>query len=535
MPTMTRSASEDTTVTDSTAKAGVYDRYHRLDAVDRNAAEMLKKYCTTNSRSNATATRLANRSTVQSFLTAAPLAAADFLSLYSCLFLTSALVERLVGVSNTQVENQTAFFVSLVILPIANLAGLYPGLGLGSVVEFRQLARALFAAVLVFAGIGWFCFPNLWVFYAMVALVAFAVGLPMIMSTRFAVRQIVKRFSWWGAPTLIVAEPQRGQELARRMQKEIDQGFRPVGLLVDSSQYWALKCSPEASKVPVYDIRSADEVAVKLGATWVIVSPCANREMAPILDKSLAAIPNRILLSSSQTDMSIWDQMFCIGSSAGLRFGGAHPSSVELAAKRVLDLFLTSVALVVGFPFLATICVLIRLSSRGPIFYSQNRIGFGGREFRAWKFRSMQKNADQVLEEYLANNPAARWEWNETHKLKNDPRVTSIGKFLRASSLDELPQLWNILRGEMSLVGPRPIIDSPTYDASYVHEYPEEFEAYKTVRPGLTGLWQVRCRNSGVYELRIYWDMYYIRNWCVWLDMYLIMRTIKTVLMREGK
>jgi len=92
----------------------------------------------------------------------------------------------------------------------------------------------------------------------------------------------------------------------------------------------------------------------------------------------------------------------------------------------------------------------------------------------------------------------------------------------------------------MSLVGPRPIIDSPTYDASYVHDYSEEFEAYKfeaykTVRPGLTGLWQVRCRNAGVYELRIYWDMYYIRNWCVWLDLYLIMRTIKTVLMREGR
>ncbi|MCY2978719.1 MAG: exopolysaccharide biosynthesis polyprenyl glycosylphosphotransferase [Planctomycetota bacterium] len=532
---MSTSAVDDPFVTELKATDRVSERYYRLDALDRNAAEMLKKYCTTNSRSNVTATRLANRSTVQSFLTSAPLAMADFLSLYACLFLTSAVVDRLFGLANMQAENQTAFFVSLVILPIANLAGLYPGLGLGSVVEFRQLARALFAAVLVFAGIGWFCFPKLWVFYVIVAMAAFSIGLPMIMSTRFVVRQIVKRFSWWGAPTLIVAEPQRGQELARRMQREIDQGFRPVGLLVDSSHCWALNHSPDASKVPVYDIRSADEVAVKLGATWVIVSPCANRAMAPILDKSLAAIPNRILLSSSQTDMSIWDQMFSIGSSAGIRFGGAHPSSVELAAKRVLDVFLTSIALVVGFPFLATICLLIRLSSRGPIFYSQGRIGLGGREFRAWKFRSMQQNADQVLEAYLANNPAARWEWNETHKLENDPRVTSIGKFLRASSLDELPQLWNILRGDMSLVGPRPIIDSPTYDASYVHEYAEEFEAYKTVRPGLTGLWQVRCRNAGVYELRIYWDMYYIRNWCVWLDIYLIMRTIKTVLMREGK
>ncbi len=118
--------------------------------------------------------------------------------------------------------------------------------------------------------------------------------------------------------------------------------------------------------------------------------------------------------------------------------------------------------------------------------------------------------------------------------MKNDPRVTAIGKLLRATSLDELPQLWNVLKGEMSLVGPRPIVDSPSYDASYVRQYRDEFEAYKTVRPGLTGLWQVRCRNNGVYDLRIYWDMYYIRNWSIWLDLYLIMRTIKTVVMREG-
>ncbi len=512
-----------------------FQRYQTLETVDRQAAEMLNKFCTTNSRSNQTATQLANRSAAQSFLTATPLAIADFFSLYVCLFLTSAAVERLIGVSTMQVENRTAFFISLVILPIANLAGLYPGLGLGSVVEFRQLARALLSTLFVFGGIGWFCFPDMKVFYLLVAVAAFAVSLPMIMSTRFAARQIAKHCSWWGSPTLIVAEPKRGLELYRRMQYEIEQGFRPVGLLLDPSQYWATDKLSNPANLPIYDIRNADEVAVKLGVTWVIVSPCANREMAPILDQSLAAIPNRILLSSSQMDMSIWDQMFCIGSSTGLRFGGAHPSSVQLAAKRALDLILTAMALVVGFPFLASICLLVRLSSRGPIFYSQRRIGYGGREFQAWKFRSMQQNADQFLEKYLSNNPAARWEWNETHKLRNDPRVTTIGKFLRATSFDELPQLWNILLGDMSLVGPRPIVDSPTYDASYVHQYPEEFEAYKTVRPGLTGLWQVRCRNSGVYELRIYWDMYYIRNWCIWLDLYLIMRTIKTVAMREGR
>ncbi|MCL4112860.1 UNVERIFIED_CONTAM: hypothetical protein GTU68_046178 [Idotea baltica] len=205
-----------------------------------------------------------------------------------------------------------------------------------------------------------------------------------------------------------------------------------------------------------------------------------------------------------------------------------------LAAKRVLDIFLTLCAFVFGFPVFATLCLCIRLSSPGPLFYSQKRIGRYGKEFDAWKFRSMFTNADAVLDQYLAATPAAKAEWDQTRKLSNDPRVTTIGRFLRASSLDELPQLWNVLCGEMSLVGPRPIVDSKTYDAAYVRDYPNEFESYKTVRPGLSGLWQIRCRNRGVYELRIYWDMYYIRNWSIWLDFFIIFRTIRTMVMREG-
>ncbi len=511
-----------------------FERYRRLDVADRNAAESLNEFCRANSRSNATATSLANRSSLQSILTSLPLALADFLSLYACLFMTSEVVAKLFRVATNEVESQSVFFISLVILPIAHLAGLYPGLGLGSVVEFRQLARSLFAALLVYAGIGWFCFASMWFSYLLVAGLAFTIALPTTMSLRFFARNLVKRCSWWGAPILIVADPKRGLDLFRRMQCEVEQGFRPVGLLLDPNQYWGLDHTVQQNEMPVYDIRHTDETALKLGVTWVIVSPCANRDVAPVLDHTLAAVPNKILLSSGQADLSIWDQMFCVGSSTGLRFGGAQPSTLQLAAKRALDLVMTTLFLIVGAPVLALFCLLVRLSSRGPIFYYQRRIGYGGREFKAWKFRSMQQNADQALDRYLASNPAAQKEWDETHKLSNDPRVTTIGRFLRATSFDELPQLWNILIGEMSLVGPRPIVDSPTYDASYVHQYPEEFEAYKTVRPGLTGLWQVRCRNSGVYELRIYWDMYYIRNWCIWLDMYLILRTIKTVVMREG-
>ncbi len=205
------------------------DRYQRLSLVDRQSAETLQKFCSTNSRANTTATRLANLSNLQAVLTSLPLAMADFFSLYACLFLTSAIFERILSVQTTQIENHAALLISLIILPVANLAGLYPGLGLGSVVEFRQLARTLVATSLMFAGIGWFCFPDIRLFYVLVAVSVMIIGLPTCMTMRFIARQLVKNCSWWGTPTLILAEPERGLELFKRMQQEIEQGFRPVG------------------------------------------------------------------------------------------------------------------------------------------------------------------------------------------------------------------------------------------------------------------------------------------------------------------
>lgn len=140
----------------------------------------------------------------------------------------------------------------------------------------------------------------------------------------------------------------------------------------------------------------------------------------------------------------------------------------------------------------------------------------------------MFQNADQVLSVHLESNPALREEWLRDHKLKNDPRVTLVGRFLRKTSLDELPQLWNVLRGEMSLVGPRPIVSAE------VAKYGEYFDDYQAVRPGITGLWQVSGRNNTTYEERVKYDEYYVRNWSIWLDLYILCKTVKTVLLGEG-
>ena len=162
------------------------------------------------------------------------------------------------------------------------------------------------------------------------------------------------------------------------------------------------------------------------------------------------------------------------------------------------------------------------------MLYGQKRIGRNGGEFRAWKFRSMVQDAERVLEDYLARHPEMAEEWQRHHKLRNDPRVTRIGRFLRKTSLDELPQLWNVLTGEMSLVGPRPIVRQE------LQKYGDAIELYLRVRPGITGLWQVSGRSNTTYDERIRLDEHYVRNWSVWLDIFVLGETIKTVLRAEG-
>jgi Undecaprenyl-phosphate galactose phosphotransferase WbaP len=196
--------------------------------------------------------------------------------------------------------------------------------------------------------------------------------------------------------------------------------------------------------------------------------------------------------------------------------------------KRAFDF---GVALTIGIailPLVTLIVALIRLGSPGPIFYGQERVGRYGRRFRAWKFRTMLPNADAVLEQYLIEHPELAEEWQAKHKLRCDPRVTWIGRWLRSTSLDELPQIWNVLVGDMSLVGPRPIVEAE------IEKYADHYEHYVQVLPGITGLWQVSGRNNTTYEERVALDVYYVQNWSLWLDVYILACTAKVVLLCEG-
>ena len=197
--------------------------------------------------------------------------------------------------------------------------------------------------------------------------------------------------------------------------------------------------------------------------------------------------------------------------------------------KRTFDLASAFLSLPFLLPAVLVIALLIRLESRGTAFYSQDRIGFKGRIFRFYKFRTMYVNNEEILEQHLASNPEIREEWEQFKKLRGkDPRVTRIGRFLRKTSLDELPQIWNVFRGNMSLVGPRPYLPREQ------EEMKEEFSMIIAAKPGLTGLWQISGRNELAFQDRLKMDQWYVANWTLWLDVEILIKTIAVVLKREG-
>ncbi len=198
------------------------------------------------------------------------------------------------------------------------------------------------------------------------------------------------------------------------------------------------------------------------------------------------------------------------------------------SAKRILDIVISGTALIFVLPLLLVVGILIRLQDGGRAVYAQKRYGRNGRTFMCYKLRSMVSNADQRLQEILEQDPEARAEWEQTQKLTHDPRITPLGRLIRKTSIDELPQLVNILRGEMSLVGPRPIVENE------IAKYGDFYRDYCAVRPGLTGLWQVEGRSDTSYEERVQLDVKYARTRNFSGDFMIMLRTVPAVLMSRG-
>ena len=199
-----------------------------------------------------------------------------------------------------------------------------------------------------------------------------------------------------------------------------------------------------------------------------------------------------------------------------------------LFQKRVLEIIFAAVALVMlALPGIL-LAALVKITSRGPVFYRAKRLGKNGRTIEVLKFRTMRENAEYELEQLFDKHPDMRLEWEHCFKLENDPRITSFGRFLRRTSLDELPQFWNILKGDMALIGPRPIVSAE------VKYYGKDYPVFSSVKPGITGLWQVSGRSDTGYEERVALDVFYVNNWSIWMDCYIFFATINAVFLQRG-
>ncbi len=389
--------------------------------------------------------------------------------------------------------------------------GLYPGLGMHPAVELRRLLTAVSVTFLPYVIAGALSDSPLLPLSLLIG--AWAGSIALVGLFRWLNRQLWGSKSWWGRRVVVVGDHPWRQQVSAWLRRDPSHGMKPVGEMGPADV--------AAKHAERFDAATA---VLAVSATQ---TPAERASLVAQLSRRFRTL---IMIEPEVAALTglMWTRQHDCGGFAGLQVTNNLHRGDMLMIKRALDVGLCTLLLIGLAPLCLAIVLAIKLTSRGPLFYGHERIGRGGVRFRAWKFRSMVVDADRRLAEHLASNPEAAAEWKATHKLLKDPRITWIGGLLRKTSLDELPQLWNILRGDMSLVGPRPIVDAE------ITKYASTYESYLRVRPGLTGLWQVSGRNLTTYELRVHLDGFYVRNWSVWLDLYILARTVKTVVTCDG-
>jgi Undecaprenyl-phosphate galactose phosphotransferase WbaP len=403
-------------------------------------------------------------------------------------------------------------------------AGLYPGVNMNPVEELR---RSLYSITLGFFTL-WsatFLLHDLSE-SRVIYVLAYLQIIAFVPLFRALARKIFAARTWWGSPVAILGYGATGKYVHKTLLKNPGLGLKPVAILDDDPEQH-FHPDPRITFGPLNRcIEIAHNQRIPYG---IVCMPGLSRDdLLNLVDRygkcfgHLIVIPN--LVGMTSLGISAKEVGGVIGLEVSQRL--LRPSSRFV--KRCLDLAIAVAFTPLVAPIVLLSALVIKLEDGGPMFYRNERVGLGGKKFKAWKLRSMVTDGDRVLKRYLAANPSEALHWHAKQKLTRDPRITRIGRIIRKTSIDELPQLWNVLAGEMSIVGPRPILESQ------VPLYGKSFDLYKQVRPGITGLWQVSGRNHLDFAERARLDKYVIQNWSVWLDMYILARTVTVLLTASG-
>ena len=410
-------------------------------------------------------------------------------------------------------------------LPAYYSVGLYPGVGLSPSEELERLSLATTSVYLALAA-ATFIFKEGATLSRGVFFLSWLFSLALVPLTRSLARALFARKEWWGRPVIVLGAGATGRMVVQTLLRHPGLGLKPLAVFDDDE-----KKRGHIESVPILGgVDQAALLAKEMSVKHAIVAmPGVPREqLLALLERHGGVFPHLLLIPDLFGFTSLWVLARDMGGVLALEIKQRLLLPGPRILKRVVDLVAAGIGGFLILPLMLLIAIIIKIDSRGPIFYGHERIGQGGKRFKAWKFRSMVEDADAIIERYLEEHPELREEWQATQKLKNDPRVTRVGRWLRKLSLDELPQLWNVIRGEMSLVGPRPIVQEE------LAKYGEKGVLYLKVKPGMTGLWQVSGRSETSYQERVEIDAYYVRNWSVWLDLYILARTVWVVLFGRG-
>jgi len=356
-----------------------------------------------------------------------------------------------------------------------------------------------------------------------VLLISGALLLLLLPAAHFSAKRFFSRFSWWGYRTVFYLFEEKEAHYIRMLVQRLHVCLKPVLLLRHRQDSLGVDTLAGIPVLDGHEFFSRPGPRVE-GIFIFLGYPQRGSGARTVLRRAEARFTKTIILHESLNYGNQWTRPVEMGHHLGLEIVQRLLDIRLLAAKRCVDLLLTALLLVLLAPLLALISLSIVITNPGPVFFRHNRLGRGAKPFKAWKFRTMVQNADAELARVLDADPALRAEWEATHKLAHDPRIIPVGAFLRRTSLDELPQLFNVLLGQMSLIGPRPIVTAE------LAKYGEAYEMVSRVRPGMTGLWQVSGRSSLPYEARVELDTYYIKNWSFWLDLYIMLKTPWAVL-----
>jgi Undecaprenyl-phosphate galactose phosphotransferase WbaP len=433
------------------------------------------------------------------------------------------------SIVNPTIPRQHSGMYLAVILSVATFAfhDLYPGIGLNAVQQMRRICRSISFAYLILAG-SMVLTKDLWANSRGGFFLSWILALALAPMGRWLANALLGSRTWWGIPVIILGAGETASLVIRNLEQHRILGYRPVLCLDDDARKHG-----DCEGVPV--VGSLSEAGLfaekhQIRCAIVAMPSMPQARLTANLRQWAKVIPHILVVPDLFGIGSVWVEPHDLGGVLSLEVKYELLNSLNRIVKRTVDVLISCLGIVITAPIIALAALWIKAVSPGPAFYRQKREGRGGEPIYILKLRTMYLDADSVLQRILEESPLARAEWNQFCKLTDDPRILPrVGRFLRRSSIDELPQLFNILRGDMSLVGPRP------FPAYHNNRFDDDFKNLRLqVTPGLTGLWQITARSDGNLAVQAAQDTYYVRNWSLWLDLYILIRTARVIINAKG-